>query len=407
MKIRLVSQDPDLYKLCSEILAEFSEPRWEITTAATEDADTGLSVWDYEPDLPLPQGTDWTPARHLFLVNRKDVAAFQEVIGYPEVTILLKPVTRATLNAFLSHAISAHQDRVSSTVSLRADRDEMLQCVIQANLKLQEYDQDRTNFLARAIHDFRAPLTAINGYCGLLLSEAVGPIAEEQKEVLDRMQHSAKRLSRMASAMFQLSVGRHVKRRPEFRKCVVQNCIEQALHETAPQAKSKQISVSVDLEPETRPLFFEEGMIEQLLINLLDNACRFTPRNGEIDVRGYPFFWDRRGSSAHVSRERRQQRSQEPNAYRIDIRNSGAQIPAPHLKSIFEEYTTYSGAQDRSGGGLGLAICRMIALQHEGRIWAENSDSGPIFSFVLPAHGADVVQADPDQPEVSNYAEVS
>jgi signal transduction histidine kinase len=58
-------------------------------------------------------------------------------------------------------------ERQSSSASLlRADRDDILQCLIGANLKLQEYDQDRTNFLARGVHDFRAPLTAINGYCG-------------------------------------------------------------------------------------------------------------------------------------------------------------------------------------------------------------------------------------------------
>ena len=64
------------------------------------------------------------------------------------------------------------------------------------------------------------------------------------------------------------------------------------------------------------------------------------------------------------------------NAYRIDIRNSGARIPHDHLANIFEEYTSYAGGQDRSGTGLGLAICRMIATLHEGRVWAENTVSG-------------------------------
>ena len=132
--------------------------------------------------------------------------------GPAEATILLKPVTRATLSAFLGLAVASQEERISASHSLRADRDEILQCLIETNLKLQEYDQDRTNFLARAVHDFRAPLTAISGYCGLLLSEPFGSLDENQRDVLLRMQHSAKRLSRMASAMFQLSVGRHVKK---------------------------------------------------------------------------------------------------------------------------------------------------------------------------------------------------
>ena len=142
-----------------------------------------------------------------FLVHRKDLAEFRRRTGPAEATILLKPITRATLSAFLGLAVASQEERISAAHSLRADRDEILQCLIETNLKLQEYDQDRTNFLARAVHDFRAPLTAISGYCGLLLSEPFGSLDENQRDVLLRMQHSAKRLSRMASAMFQLSVG--------------------------------------------------------------------------------------------------------------------------------------------------------------------------------------------------------
>ena len=60
----------------------------------------------------------------------------------------------------------------------------------------------------------RAPLTAIDGYCGLILGQQLGPISDEQQEVLERMQHSIKRLSRMATAMFQLSVGRQIEKAP-------------------------------------------------------------------------------------------------------------------------------------------------------------------------------------------------
>src|SRR5664280_1608893 len=143
----------------------------------------------------------------------------------------------------------AHDDRTSIANSLRADRDEILQCLIQTNLKLQEYDQDRTTFLARAVHDFRAPLTAISGYCGLLLGEPLGPLTESQREVLRRMQHSTKRLSRMAAAMFQLSVGRHVKRRLDLQRGDIRECMEQALHEITPFADDKAIAITTDLAP--------------------------------------------------------------------------------------------------------------------------------------------------------------
>jgi signal transduction histidine kinase len=284
-------------------------------------------------------------------------------------------------------AVSAHNDQTSIANSLRADRDEALQCLIQANLKLQEYDQDRTTFLARAVHDFRAPLTALSGYCGLLLGEPLGPLMESQREVLRRMQHSAKRLSRMADAMFQLSVGRHVKRQVDLQRSDIRECLEQALHEIMPFADDKAIAITADLAPADHPLYFEAGQIEQVLINILDNACKFTPRAGAIELRGYPHFFERRGtkSSLPLAVERRRGNQREPNTYRIDIRDSGNAIPAEHIDRIFEEYTSYAGGRDRSGGGLGLAISRMIITQHDGRVWAENTELGPMFSIVLPA----------------------
>src|SRR5262249_15508510 len=91
--------------------------------------------------------------------------------------------------------------------------------------------------------------------------------------------------------------------------------------------------------------------------------------------------------------ERRHRNLAEPTAYRIDIRDSGNAIPAEHLDHIFEEYTSYSGGRDRSGGGLGLAITRMIVNQHEGHVWAENTESGPMFCIVLPVHRAEAAHA--------------
>jgi signal transduction histidine kinase len=333
--------------------------------------------------MTLPTaGSDAT--QHLYLVHRGDVGRFREQTGVQDSHILLKPATRATLSAFLGAAV-AHASRGAGDM-FGDDRDEMLQYLIQANLRLQEYDQDRTTFLARAVHDFRAPLTALSGYCGLLLDEPLGPLAESQREVLRRMLNSAKRLSRMASAMFQLSVGRHVKRRPELQRADLRECLDQALHEIAPSAGEKCLEINVDLAPSGRPLYFEAASIEQVLINILDNACKFTARGGLIELRGYPYFWDRRRSSPLLPppAERRRRTVGEPTGYRVDIRNSGGPIPSEQLSEIFEEYTCYGGGRDRSGGGLGLAITRLIVQQHDGQVWAENSDLGPTFSFVLP-----------------------
>jgi signal transduction histidine kinase len=328
--------------------------------------------------------------RHFALLPRKAVAAFRQRFPEAEMSVLLKPVNRATFRAFLGQACTFYASRRHdlNQSKIRVDRDEILQCLIQANLKLQEYDQDRTNFLVRAVHDFRAPLTALTGFCGLLLGEQLGSITDDQREVLLRMQHSAKRLSRMASAMFQLSIGKQVQTIPDLRPNDLRECLNQALYELMPFTEEKNITVTVDFDPAGEVLFFERPQIEQLLINLLDNACKFTPKHGLIEIRGYPCFWERRaGDTPRLLEDRRHFDSQVSNAFRVDIRDSGPGVPPGLIHKIFEEYTTYSGGHDRSRGGLGLAICRMITHQHGGNVWAESgSQGGATFSFVLPFH---------------------
>lgn len=382
MNVKLISKDSALYKLCREILTEVSGARWNLAAVSAEEVglDGDVYIWDFQPETFFPEQIQRTAAKHVFLVSRHDLENFRVEMMSGSPLILLKPVTRAALAAFLTLAV-----RSEAAHSLLADRDEILQCLIQSNLKLQEYDQDRTNFLARAVHDFRAPLTALSGYCGLLVSGQLGSVNEKQREVLGRMHHSVQRLSRLAEAMYQLSVGHQVKSRPNVQKSEIRGCVEQAVHEIAPFAEDKQITISINLEP-SPSLYFEPGQVEQVLINILHNACKFTPKFGSIEIRGYPYFWERRSGCTSMPRasERRQHRSGESNSYRIDIRDSGKAIPQDRMDRIFEEYVSYAGSSDRSGGGLGLAICRMIIAQHDGCIWAENTDLGPMFSFTIP-----------------------
>src|SRR5262245_31248913 len=273
MNIKLVSKDSELCQLCREIVAELPGQASVLSAAeysGNESAD--LYIWDFQANRSIPERLDQGHSKHLFIVHRKDLASFQKKNVAAEANILLKPVTRATLATFLGLAVSS-----GAANSLRVDRDEILQCLIQTNLRLQEYDHDRTNFLARAVHDFRAPLTALSGYCGLLLGEPLGTINENQREVLQRMQNSARRLSRMASAMFQLSVGRQIKTRPDLQKGDLRECLNQSMHEIAPFADEKQIAITPELVPPDEDIYFEADQIEQVLVNILDNACKFTP----------------------------------------------------------------------------------------------------------------------------------
>ena len=397
--LTVISTNPELLSLCRDVLRELAEPLTglEYHSNPEEVGQAQLCLWDYE------SATNQVPEslrnfRIFYLVHPSELDSLLKSEPAAEGHILLKPVTRSVLRTFLASAVPGKEKAPWAVLGkLRANRDDLLQRLLHANLRLQEYDQQRTNFIARAAHDFRAPLTALSGFCGLLAGGQLGSLNDQQKEALKRMEQSAKRISRMASAMFELSIGAKVDRKPALREGDILERIKQALHEILPLAQEKQISVTAkDILPPARPLYFEPIQIEQLLVNLLDNASKFTPCGGVIEVHGYPYFWERRflvRGSAPI--ERREDSVRQPNSYRVDIKDSGPGISENRLKHIFEEYTSYAGPQDRSGGGLGLAICRLIVSRHEGHIWADCQNS-TTFSFVLPYWRGDTQRSLPD-----------
>lgn len=392
MNLQVISEDESLLALCREIAWELPALSWRLVSHPdpSENASPDLYLWDYKCGCALPETGRWG-SQSFVLVSSRDLVSFRAAHPYAEAGIVLKPVTRAVLRALVtqSNARVAAQSRPDDQL-LRSDRDDILQCLMQANLQLQQYDAERTNFLGRALHDFHAPLSALSGYCGLLLQEKGGSLSDEQKLIIERMQHSVRRLSRMSKAMFQLSVGRQTALKPLLRLGDIRECAEQALYEIQGLADEKDLELDIDFEPPEATLLIDSGQIEQVLINLLENACKFSRRGNPIVVKGYSCFWERRARNVlcPTKSDRRLRDISAPNVYRVDITDSGCGVSSEHANSIFEEYVSYAGGRDRSRGGLGLAICRMILQQHQGQIWVENCESGAVFSFILPLQHA-------------------
>ncbi len=394
MKIRLISGDTELQRLCREALAGVcGSCEFAAAPPNGEPPAADLCIWDFDPEMVVPQELDFDQEpKNIFLVHRKQLGALRDRFPMAALAVLLKPVNQPALRTFLEQALARYEanrpgNRDGAAGSAPSDREDFLQCLLQANLRLQEYDQERTNFLARAVHDFRTPLTAVSGYCGLLLSQQLGPLTHQQVEVLLRMHSSINRLSRLATGMLQLSTGRQLKKTPELRPDDIEACIQQAIHEVESLAEEKGIAISLHVESPPQALHFDRAQIEQVLINLLENACRFTPKYGSLEIDGCPVFWERRAPQVRcqtLHADHRVAISRVPNAFRIQVHDSGPGIPADQAEKIFEEYTSYAGGRDRSGAGLGLAICKTIVSAHQGRVWAEAGGEGAVFSFVLP-----------------------
>ena len=398
MHVALISRDDSLKRLCRDVLATLPAQHWNLLLASPDEPAPAadLYLWDWEPQMRLPHllGGQASSRTHLLAIGRdeaRNIMEAMEALPGSAVTLVLKPVNPDALRTFLkqaaNHCVAPHDQESGRIGSLRQDRDSILDCLLATTLSLQEYDQDRMNFLARAVHDFRTPLTAVNGYCGLLLSGQFGPLNVAQQEVLDRTLHSIRRLSRLATALFQWSSGLRAGLQSEIREADIEECCRQALHEIRPLAGEKSISIGLDLDAPGQPLCFDPAQVEQLLVNLLENSCKFAPRGSHIQVRGFPAFWERR--SAAVSQdgaliERRRAPSQRANAYRMEVSDNGMGVRPEHLRTIFQEYTSYGGGSDRSGSGLGLAICKRILAEHGGQIFAESGNQGVTFVFHLP-----------------------
>ena len=381
MDVALISRDSSIRRLCREVLATLPATHWNLLMASPDEPvpAADLYIWDWEQQMSLPAEPSSSHA-HMLVLGREEAHHILEALPDCGVTLLLKPVNPDALRTFLEQAAG----RVGF---LRQDRDDILDCLLATTLRLQEYDQDRMNFLARAVHDFRTPLTAVNGYCGLLLSGQFGPLNPAQLEVLERTLHSIRRLSRLATALFQWSSGLRVGLQSQIREADIAECCRQAVHEIRPVADEKSISVAMDLQPPRRPLCFDPAQMEQLLVNLLENSCKFTPRGGYIQVRGFPAFWERRSSAVSQEGaliERRRGDSRRANAYRMEVSDNGMGVRPEHLQTIFQEFTSYGGGSDRSGSGLGLAICKRILAGHGGGIFAESGNHGVTFVFHLP-----------------------
>ncbi|HLJ91503.1 MAG TPA: HAMP domain-containing sensor histidine kinase [Candidatus Angelobacter sp.] len=377
IKLRIFSSESRLLKDCRSVLDEICPESYELADGhnASENWNDDIYIWDGSSDLPGPMAKP-SPAAKLIVVSRNAIGALRHRLPHGDFVFLHSPVTPLALRVFLESAIARLSlNSHERAQRLQLDRDRILEKLLETNRRLQEYETDRTNFLMRAVHDLRVPLMALQGYSGLLLAAQLGSINSEQAAVLEKMQRSARRLGRLADAMLGLGMGANASVQLNLENASLEDCVHQAIHEIMPIAVQKKIHIDLQMDPPHGTLTFDAGQIEQVMVNLLDNGCKFTPKRGSIDIRGY---------STHADELEGSSRTELPAGYRIDVSDSGSGIPAERLEDIFSEYTSYSGSADRSGAGLGLAICKIILNAHNGRIWASCAGRGASFSFVLP-----------------------
>src|SRR5262249_25454125 len=126
MDVCLISQSTELHKLCSEVLEELFGQNVNLHAGGEPRPRADIHIWDFHPNMVFPGDLDWQDQKHFFLLQHSQLAAFRHKASSPDVNFLLKPVTRATLKAFLANSLETPAYRAPGTQlkSIRSDRDE-------------------------------------------------------------------------------------------------------------------------------------------------------------------------------------------------------------------------------------------------------------------------------------------
>ncbi len=232
--------------------------------------------------------------------------------------------------------------------------------------RLKELEKIRQDFVANVSHELRTPLTTIKGYTETLLD---GALKEEvAPQFLQVIQKHTDRLAKIVEDLLTLSKIESKEFLLKKEKLYLSELIDDVLDFVKEGAKKKKISIDAVHISSSFIIEGDRNILEQILINLLDNAIKYGREGGKITI----------------SANQKDQKEIE-----VSVRDNGIGIPQEDLPRIFERfYRVDKGrSQELGGTGLGLSIVKHLISAHGGRVWAESQlGEGSTFYFTLPFH---------------------
>ena len=230
--------------------------------------------------------------------------------------------------------------------------------------ELRRLERVRQDFVANVSHEFKTPLTAIQGFAETLLSGAMDD-SRSNRRFLEIIRDHAVRLARLTNDLLKLARIEAGKLEVEFFPVQLMEVIERSAETTLLKASRKQITLDVDVPPDLPMVRGDASLLRDVLQNLVDNAIQYTPEGGRIRV------------SAGVA----------PREVVICVADTGIGIPLADQERIFERFYRVDAARSREAGGtgLGLSIAKHIVEAHSGRLWVESEvGRGSKFFFSVP-----------------------
>ncbi len=231
---------------------------------------------------------------------------------------------------------------------------------------LKTAEQMRIDFVANVSHELRTPLTSIKGYIETLIADATKDLkslaTNETKAHLETIQRNSARLMNLMSDLLDLS---SIESTDVLHKdwLLTSEVTEKAFKQVEDKIKAKNHSFETSMQSEK--VFADPVRLEQVLVNLLDNACKYSPPGGKISV---------------------QWRAKDKDII-LKVSDTGPGIPMDAQPRIFERFYRIDKARsrDQGGTGLGLAIVKHIMQRHEGAVWVESiAGQGSSFSCRFP-----------------------
>jgi signal transduction histidine kinase len=238
-----------------------------------------------------------------------------------------------------------------------------------ANRKLRELDRLRSQFLSIASHELRTPLTIIMGYNSMLAESLDDRATPEEKELLDESVSACQRLIRMVNSMLDMTQIESGKLRMDFAETDLSGLVNNVVGLFQTEASKRNIHVGLEIPVRMPRLLLDRDRIEQVVINLVGNALKFTNPGGKVEV-----------SLRYAA---------DSETVQVAVTDTGLGIAPEDQDVIFDEFAQLqrkTTTNSREGTGLGLAIVKRIVEAHSGAITVESAlGTGSTFTFTLPA----------------------
>lgn len=272
-------------------------------------------------------------------------------------------------NARTQERINAYAERLEELVESRT-----ADLAIQTE-RAEEANRAKSRFLANMSHELRTPLTAIVGYSSVLADGIFGPLSDKQKEALFSITRSSEHLKSLIDDVLNLARVESGKEQPEPKRVMLKDVLSQSHKLMLQTAIGKGISlepIKLSEELSKIALWADARHLHQILINLMSNAVKYTPRDGKVWL----------------------EVEQLVDKVKIAVCDSGVGISAEKMSKLFERFErgedSYSRQQE--GTGIGLNLTRQLAELNGGRLGVESTiGKGSKFWVLLPKDSSNVV----------------